>query len=181
MKVHLQSPHKDPGFFPAWKACNYSLSIRPYNLEAIFDFTLFFLTCLSWCIWILFPFLLWSLFLSLSTSQICFSRLLLSLILLMTAFLSYDWPDLSKRSLETLFFHLSPWPISVAPFFVPTSLAYLHRFSCLCKPSSPLRAQSDIFFGSYAGLKQSLLPAIRSCLFNMPTHLLAQLFCSALW
>lgn len=118
-------------------------------------------------------------YLPLFTSQISLFRLLLSLILLMTAFFFFFRPDLTCQKGPLKHYSCTYLPGLFLWFlFVLTSLVYLHRFPCLCKPCSPLRVQFDNFFGSCAGLRQFLLPAIHACLFDMPAGLLAQLFCS---
>lgn len=109
-----------------------------------------------------------------------FLRLLLVLILLVTVGF-FPTSDLSKRSLETVLLHLSFWP--VAPFCISFSSIPPQISLTLQSPLALWEHSLTIFLGSCSGsgLRQSLLQAIHSCLFDILASVLAQLLCSVMW
>lgn len=179
-------PTQGPLVFPVQGLCDPALEgiellsvNQTYNLGVIFDSTPFFdLFILMYMNFVSFSSLK-SLLISAHITDTLFQVFVIS-------YPAYDsffpTPDLTCQKGPLKHYSCTYLPgLFLWLLFVLTSLVYIHRFPCLCKPSSPLRVQSDNFFGSCAGLRQSLLPAIHSCLFDMPASLLARLFCSAVW
>lgn len=128
LEIPSAVPVQGPLFFPGqglWSCQEGTQLLTVIQIYNNLWLCSFFLSHSSWWIWILFPFVLQSLFLSdrCTADHRClvfffFFRLLLVLILLVTVGF-FPTPDLSKRSLETVLLHLSFWP--VAPFCISFS------------------------------------------------------------
>lgn len=115
------------------------------NLGVIFDSALFFYLFVFMYINFVSFSSLKSLLISVYITDKYF-RLLLSLSLLMTGFF-FPLPDLTCQKGPLKYYSCTYLHgLFLCLLFVLASLAYLHRFSCLCKPCSSLRSAVWQFF-----------------------------------